>query len=145
VSNLIESLFPDLVAAGYHVTSPATPNYNCIAWAAEDETAWWWPDLFGDYYWPPQVPRAETLAAFIEAYATLGYQLCLDSDTEQDFEKIVIYVNVQGIPTHAARQLPTGNWTSKLGQLEDIQHSTLDGLCGDLYGQVGATLKRSVR
>ena len=29
--------------------------------------------------------------------------------------------------THAARQLPSGKWTSKLGDADDIEHNTLEG------------------
>lgn len=36
------------------------------------------------------------------------------------------------IPTHMARQLPNGAWTSKCGANEDIAHFTLDAL--ERYG-----------
>ena len=40
----LESSFPNLKADGYQVTSPQSLEYNCIAWAAGDNTQWWWPD-----------------------------------------------------------------------------------------------------
>jgi len=40
VSNWIETAFPDLTPETYRITSPPTLDYNCIAWAAEDETDW---------------------------------------------------------------------------------------------------------
>jgi hypothetical protein len=40
----LESLFPNLRADPYAVTSPASTVYNCIAWAAGDNTRWWEPD-----------------------------------------------------------------------------------------------------
>ena len=43
----IEAAFPALVGTGYFVTSPATPEYNCIAWAAGETDRWWWPDPMG--------------------------------------------------------------------------------------------------
>lgn len=61
---------------------------------------------------------------------------------EEGFEKIAIYIDSHGKPTHAARQLSSGKWTSKLGQLEDIEHSNLDDVTGLHYGSVGAILKR---
>ncbi len=131
------------MASGFHETSPATPEYNCIAWAAAEDGDWWWPDAFGDYYWPSGVPRLETLEAFIAAYFLLGYTSCDTADLEPGYEKVALYLNPQGMPTHAARQLPSGNWTSKLGRLEDIEHNMLDGLTGELYGKVGQILKRS--
>ena len=54
-----------------------------------------------------------------------------------------MYINHDGIPVHAARQLSTGKWTSKLGALEDIEHE-LDGLMGERYGKVGKILKRLI-
>jgi hypothetical protein len=142
VSAFLESLFPRLATTGYRVTSPPTPNYNCIAWAADDVTEWWWPDAFGEYYWPDTVPRQESIAAFLEAYGTVRYEPCADGDQEDGYEKVVLYVNAQGQPTHAARQLPSGSWTSKLGRLEDIEHNQIDGVSGDLYGTAMFFLKR---
>jgi hypothetical protein len=42
---------------------------------------------------------------------------------------------------HAARQLPSGRWTSKIGVLEDIEHSLRD-LEGDEYGTATVLMKR---
>ncbi len=144
MSRLIESLFPALIVSEYQITSPETPKYNCIAWAAEDDTAWWWPDAFGDYYWPEEAPRQETIEAFIAAFGLLGYHPCANMELETDFEKIAIYVDANGVPTHAAKQLPSGKWTSKLGRLEDIEHATPENLTGDLYGSVAVALRRGV-
>ena len=27
----------------YSITSPTEISYNCIAWAANEDTRWWWP------------------------------------------------------------------------------------------------------
>lgn len=145
MNSRIERIFPKLVTAGYRETSPATPEYNCIAWAVMKEDECWWPDAFGDYYWPPDVPRVETVEAFIEAYSLFGYTPCETADWELGSEKIALFVDSQGMPTHAARQLPSGKWTSKLGQLEDIEHDTLEGLTEGLYGKVGPILKRPIQ
>ncbi len=37
----IEDCFPLVADAGYRVTSPPAPRYNCIAWAAADTRKWW--------------------------------------------------------------------------------------------------------
>ena len=139
LSAALEKAFPGLRGTHYAVTSPPTPTYNCIAWAAGESNRWWWPT--SSYFWPTGIPREETLLAFVGAYATLGYTRCDDEQREIGFEKVAIYVNARGIPTHAARQLGTGMWTSKLGQAHDIAH-TLDGVSGLRYGRVGAVLKR---
>ncbi len=68
------------------------------------------------------MPLEETLSAYIQAYQTLGYEPCDSTDLEDGYEKIVLYINEEGIPTHAAKQLSTGKWSSKLGDLEDIEH-----------------------
>jgi hypothetical protein len=125
--------FPGLAVDGYRVTSPATDRYNCIAWAASRTDRWWWPTPDG--FWPPNAPVATTLEAFEAAYASLGFVRCLTARFELRFEKITIFVNVDGTPTHAARQLTTGRWTSKLGRNVDIEHATPDALAGLVYGR----------
>ncbi len=107
---------------GIRVTNPATKEYNCIAWAAGDDKRFWWP-LGG--YWPPVVPRQVSLESFIKVFNNLGYEKCDNGDLESGYRKIVIYAQSDGIPTHAARQLDNGKWTSKLGKAEDVEH---DGL-----------------
>lgn len=138
-TDFLERAFPGLRNTPYGITSPQTPKYNCIAWAADDFGRWWWPKI--PYYWPSGIPFEETLDAFVLAFATLGYVRCLSGEHEVGIEKVAIYVNPSGIPTHAARQLGTGMWTSKLGREHDIVH-TLDGLAGQHYGRVGAFMSR---
>lgn len=75
------------------------------------------------------------------AYQTLGYKSCNDETLEIGYEKTALYVNDKGTPVHAARQLTSGMWTSKLGALEDIEHE-LEGLTGERYGNVGQVLRR---
>ena len=137
----IETIFPNITLSGYSVTSPASPYYNCIAWAAGEEDRCWWPDPWHGYYWPSNVPRQVTLEAFVLAYESLGYVRCADKSLEPGIEKVALYASAQGEPTHAARQLPNGEWTSKLGKIEDIEHK-LEGLIGSEYGSVVAFLKR---
>src|SRR6266568_673062 len=112
----VESDFPKLKSEGYQITSPDTYDYNCFAWAAEDTTQWWSPLRVHGYYWPNEVERQTTVAAFLELYKhEADFLPCDDGDVEEGFEKIAIYVNATGDVTHAARQKPNGAWTSKLG------------------------------
>jgi hypothetical protein len=136
----LEQFFPDLVRTGYSITSPATTDYNCIAWAAGVTDEWWWPDGMGINPWPVAARREETMAAFVEAFQILGYLPCADDSLEPGFEKVALYA-LAGTPKHAARQLPGGRWTSKLGPLEDVEHA-LGGLVGTWYGNVVQILKR---
>src|SRR5262245_49170402 len=140
----IEAVFPGLRTSGFRVTSAASRDYNCIAWAAGDTAQWWWPDADPDgaIFWPPGVVVEETLAAFVAAFATLGYVLCSGEQLEAGFERVALFAKV-GVPTHAARQLPSGRWTSKLGLREDVEHD-LHAISGDLYGMVVLVLKRAL-
>jgi hypothetical protein len=138
----LEVLFPRLHNSSYQITSPPTETYNCIAWAAGDDNRWWWPDQAKLRYWPTGVPRLETIAVFLQAYATLGYIPCQDGTFEMGFEKIALYADDDG-PQHAARQLSNGRWTSKLGELEDIEHD-LYALEDSDYGTVVAFMKRTI-
>lgn len=144
-----EAYFPNLTRDDYQVTSPETVTYNCIAHAAGADDRWWWPEDASGVHWPHGIAKAETLECFISAYGTVGYTVCdpQSREAEPGIEKIAIYVDPDGAPTHAARQLADGSWTSKLGEWEDIQHRTLeavedkDGL-GLGYGRVALIMKR---
>lgn len=133
--------FPSLEREGYTETSPASPQYNCIAWAAGRSDVAWWPDPQGVGYWPEGAPRTESVAAFYRAFEAIGYAPCEDGRLETGVEKIALYA-LGGQPKHAARQLPNGSWTSKLGKYIDITH-TLIGLEGPIYGQVDGFMKRA--
>jgi hypothetical protein len=135
-----ESLFPDLVRTGYQITSSPDPVYNCIAHAAVKTSEWRWPDPEGFDYWPPGVVRERTLVAIIQAFATEGFTRCPDGELEPGWEKVAIYATDEG-PTHAARQIGNGLWTSKLGPEDDIEHH-LEGLCSPWYGSVVQFLRR---
>ena len=138
--NPLEQAFPGLIESGYRVTSPATDGYNCLSWAAGEDTRWWWPDPSGIGYWPEGIPRVETLEAFQAAYELLGFCPTDSPDPQVGFEKLAVYAH--GVrPTHAARQLPNGRWTSKLGSGPDIGHAP-DNLTGELYGTVALILQR---
>ena len=82
------------------------------------------------------------LAAYIAAFHTLGYEPCADGSLEEDFEKVAIYESPSGYVVHMARQLPTGRWTSKIGQLEDIEHASPAELEGREYGAVVQYMQR---
>jgi hypothetical protein len=138
VDDWLKQEFPGLHIFGYHITSPPTRQYNCIAWAANRNDKWWWPIRA---YWPGHGREDETPKSFVKAFAELGYNPCESDLLEVGFEKVAIYVGSNGLVTHMARQLPDGRWTSKLGENVDVAHN-LDGLCGDRYGKVGKILRR---
>jgi len=134
--------FPKLAQVRFEVTSAQTSEYNCIAWAASETHRAWWPDKMKIGYWPKGIPREVTLKAFIQAYETLGYRPCeMNTSLELGKEKIAIFVGYAGRPTHAARQLENGDWTSKLGRNFDISHELL-GVTGGEYGDVAQIMDR---
>jgi hypothetical protein len=142
MSEHLQTLFPRLQTTPFRVTSPAEHKYNCIAWAANDTSDWWWPEgQAPDAVWPGSAAREVTLSAFTAAFLTIGYVVGGDESLEPGFEKVALFTDAAGMPTHAARQLPSGAWTSKLGNAEDIEHE-LRALEGEIYGAVALILKR---
>jgi hypothetical protein len=139
----LEKLFPRLASGRYVIRSPRTAAYNCIAFAAGVVDARWWPlepDAIPSHHWPSECPDTETLDAFRCVFERLGYAVCPTADAEPGFEKMAIFA-IGATPTHAARQLPSGTWTSKLGRSYDIEHP-LHALEGDEYGRVALILRR---
>jgi len=136
--SLLEGRVTSLSTTRYIITSPIDKRYNCIAWAASDTRRWWQPGR----YWLADWPQDPSVEAFEAAFATLGYVVCENDVHEPGFEKIAIY-SQDGAVAHMARQLPDGNWTSKLGSLQDITHGTPHSLEAiPHYGRVARIMKR---
>jgi hypothetical protein len=138
----IEKAFPGLMHVPYQVTSEFDERYNCIAHAAGDNRNWWQPDEYSFDFWPI-LEREPVLTCYQAAYRSLGFEICENAEHETGYEKIAIYVDRYGAPSHAARQLPSGTWTSKLGSWEDIEHPDLQCLEGQAYGRVAAIMRRA--
>ena len=144
-SSWLPADFPNLDATNHAVTSGPTRRYNCFAWTAGVTNRRWEPDPQGQYYWPPNAPRQYTTDAFVRAYEAVGFGLCFSGALEDGIEKMAIFVESRNgilVPTHAALQLASGAWTSKLGDLEDISHATEASVTGGVYGRVYCYLKR---
>jgi hypothetical protein len=130
--------FPRLTADNHRVTSPATEEYNCIAWSAGDTERWWQPGV----YWPVPATTYDR-EVLVQAFLARGYEPCPDGGVEEGLEKVALYAAGE-FYTHAARQLPSGRWTSKLGRDVDIEHDTPDAVAGGLYGEVFGFMKRAM-
>jgi hypothetical protein len=137
----LDVLFPGLRASGHQVTSPTDTKYNCVAWAVGDVQRWWWPDPGDIAFWPTAAPRVESVVALQQLFESLGFSAVSDESLEPQIDRIAIFATPQGVPTHVARQLSTGRWTSKLGEREDIEHALRD-LEGAEYGAVVLLMKR---
>jgi len=136
----IEEQFPFLANCGYRITSAQDSGYNCIGYAAGDNEHWWQPGP--GYYWPDGVVEDESIEALVSVFAALGYDICDNRDIESGYEKIALYGD-QDCYTHAAKQEMDGKWKSKLGNWEDIEHNSLDGLRGKDYGKVICIMRRA--
>jgi hypothetical protein len=140
----LEAIFPNLAGSGYSPKSELSHVYNCIAYAAGDETRKWEGYRELGYHWPEGATEGHFLDALISAFEYLGYNHCDSADVEPDQEKVVLYVDPDGLWTHAAKQCDDGQWTSKLGNLEDIVHRTPEAVAGPdpAYGAVACYMKR---
>jgi hypothetical protein len=133
--------FPNSKIDPFLITSPQTSSYNSIAWAFGDNSKWYWPDSSNIYFWPSDIPRQETINSFIKLFESIGYIQTDNDYLDVEFEKIAIYGDRFSNPTHAARQLQNGFWTSKLGQNFDVTH-TIFSMSDGNYGNVLVYMKR---
>ena len=133
--------FPNLNGTNSKVTSRADSAYNCFAWAGHYTDRWLDP-IKPLGYWPPNVPPRATLNNFTKVYEADGWSRCDSPDVEPGYEKIAIYTDRRGLPQHAARQLESGRWTSKLGEAEDIEHDNLEVFDGSIYGTPARYMRR---
>lgn len=141
ILDFLRAKFPGLGSTEHEKTSDATPRYNCIAWAAGDDRRFWWPEPDPYHaHWPSGIPRRVEFKIFRRVFEELGYQPCDSADLEDGLEKVAIFA--QGTkPTHAARQLEDGRWTSKMGRNIDIAHE-LEAVSGEEYGEVALIMQR---
>lgn len=127
-------------------TSPSDQGYNCIAWALCRNDIYFWPgkgsrsvrrssnDFYRDFYWPQGLINDDTPEAFEQFFgmAVHGYRRMAGRDVslQPGLEKLALYTLDEGglRVAHAARQLPSGWWTSKLGGMLDISHPDPDFL-----------------
>ena len=69
----LEEIFPHLVAVGYAPRSEPSALYNCIAFAAGDETRKWEGYREVGYHWPEGAKEGHSLDALISAFEQMGY------------------------------------------------------------------------
>lgn len=140
--SVLLTAFPNLDVDSVTVTHPPDAGYNCVAWAAGVTDAIWWP-ADPDAYWPPGVQDELTVDALISAMATAGYAPCTDGVRMPGLEKAAVYAR-DGVPTHVARQLAGGVWSSKLGRDCTVSHATPRGVEGPIYGSAVVFLQRPI-
>ena len=126
----IELHFPNLKhKENFEYTSVYTDDYNCVAWANEIIDEW--------IQFPPYNSNnsyEDSVLSYIEYFTQFGYEITKNFNLEIGITKIALYTNEINEFRHVARQLPTGLWASKIGDWEDIEHTTLEALAGGAYG-----------
>jgi len=82
--------FPNLTPQNHRVTSPASPDYNCIAWALEDVENWWQP---GRHWLPADWPGDDAgIGALEQLFVRMGYVACaMDARLEAGSVKVALY------------------------------------------------------
>jgi hypothetical protein len=131
---------------GYRDTSEETIIYNRLSWALGITWTRYDPEpKCTRYFWFPGLPRKWDEPTIRLLFENHDYSLAENSEFELGYEKVVFYSDDKAIPQHFARQLPNGKWTSKIGDLNDIEHDTLECLVSPLYGRLGLVLKRRLQ
>jgi len=144
----LEAKWAKLKPSNYRVTSHATPRYNCLAFANDDEKRWWESSPYGGtIYWPSNVRREDSLATWSTIFESQGYTISASREAEAGKQKVALYVDLDDLsPTHVA--ISNGDrWKSKLGKLQDIEHDSLDvleGCDGYEYGIVERVLEKAM-
>jgi hypothetical protein len=141
----VKTKYPNLQCRITRRIDEIDKNYNSVAWAMDDRNRCWEPDPSFHYYWPDDLPRKHTLRVFEQLFESHEYESAHRNDQfEHGYEKIAIYV-LDGQPTHVARQRNSGEWTSKMGRCEEIEHIDLHQLESENFGYVATILKRRIR
>jgi hypothetical protein len=139
---------PRLSSTNCAEKSVETGSYNCLAFAAGDTMRWWEPYVIPPgtpgIYWPEGVHPDNTVEDWAAALGTEGFRDCSDGHLDPDLVKVAIFASGREA-THAARQLESGVWVSKLGDQEDIEHERPDDVGGGAYGEVVRFLARARR
>lgn len=138
-TDLLVGAFPNLASEGFSIVGAPSEVYNCIAYAAGDTSKWWWPD--GVNYWPPWAAETDRKESLKEVFAGLGYERCDDGRADGGYQKVALY-EVNGEMKHAAMQMPSGRWRSKMGQGPVIEHRSPDSLSNGIYGDATTYMGR---
>ena len=92
-------------------------------------------------FWPENVNPDNGVDDWVAALKTVGFNECTDGSFEPGSVKVAI-LGRGDTAEHATRQLASGKWVSKLGELEDIEHDRPETVGGGDYGEVLRYLSR---
>lgn len=136
----------------FQVTSPQTWVYNCIAFAMGSSEMWvasGHPNKGWYSWWPTGIPRNSEPQSLIEAFQSVGFELCEDDLPEDGYDKVVLYRKFHNklnryTWTHAARVVDVHELHSKIGASYDIHHRDGDIFENCSYGEEYAFMRRPV-
>jgi hypothetical protein len=131
--------FPNSFIEPLTITSPETPQYNCVAWALGDTEHWWEADE--DYLWLDTSEFDNSLSTMQSFFHYFGFKPIDKPNFKNKIEKIALFSDDGIYCTHVAKQLSTKIWTSKLGVSHDVTH-TLAALEEGIYGNVVMILQK---
>jgi len=146
-------IFPDLNNDNnFHILSPDTPVYNCIAWAMGYDDRWVSPEYGAGYWWPAGVKRSMSSDSLIKAFEAEGFERANDNSPEEGYDKVVLYKQeTTDNWTHAAKIVDANVEYSKFGEMWDGQHShnvlcnTGKGYENQSYGIAYAYMRRKIQ
>ena len=134
--------FGDLLKndVNFKLTSPATYQYNCIAYALGMSDRWVDHIDIPWHWWPP-VEKGDSVSHLMEAFRYFGFEECgLDDEIDDTYDKIAIY-EISDDWTHAAKVVANGIYHSKFGSSYDGTHSNGNVLSAQ-YGNVSVIMRR---
>jgi hypothetical protein len=128
--------FPILREHEFRITGGESSAYNCAGDACGIRQ-WVWP---GEENWPEAADHGNSIASF-DALLTemVGGTITENQAPEPGHVKLAVYTLLPDgtQPTHMMRQLPTGEWMSKMGSMDtlvlDNVHDLENGVYGRLY------------
>lgn len=127
----------------FHVNSPETFSYNCIAWAMGMNDRWVDHELVPWHWWPNGVQRNKSEQALKDAFAALGFEETTNPDYEIGFDKVALY-SINNEWTHAAKVVDSITYHSKFGALNDAFHSGLNNTLSIGYGNIYSYMRRTI-
>jgi hypothetical protein len=125
----VEDMFPSVPPSAIKIDGKDDPDYNCFAWACGATNQFWFPHRGYMYHWPA---IEETTADDIDNFDVLfldklhGEEV-VDQTYEPGFVKLALFTDTtegEIYATHLSRQLPSGEWGSKLGSGYLVRHGT---------------------
>ncbi len=119
-------------AGEVRLTSPATAEYNCLAWALGVDDQSIWPDEDRLNSWPESHPRNDLIGTIVNFLIELGFEEVDHDRRESGYTKIAVHLDNLEV-AHVSRLTRHGWWESKLGALADVQHDHVHSLSDD-YG-----------